>query len=91
MEDATALLQLNQRMLTSLGYTVLAAAASTPGEAIRLARESQGRIDLLLTDVVMPEMNGRELAAKLHSFMADHEAGVHVGLHRQRHRPSRCA
>ena len=67
MEDETALLQLNQRMLTSLGYTVLA--ASTPGEAIRLARESQGRIDLLLTDVVMPEMNGRELAAKLHSFL----------------------
>jgi len=67
LEDEIALLQLNQRMLTSLGYTVLA--ASTPGEAIRLARESQGRIDLLLTDVVMPEMNGRELAAKLHSFL----------------------
>jgi PAS domain S-box-containing protein len=67
VEDEIALLQLNRRMLTSLGYTVLA--ASTPREAVRLARESQDRIDLLLTDVVMPEMNGRELAAELHSFL----------------------
>jgi len=67
VEDETALLQLNQRMLISLGYSVLAAA--TPNEAIQLAREGQGQIDLLLTDVVMPEMNGRELAAKLHDFL----------------------
>jgi len=67
VEDEIALLQLNRRMLTSLGYTVLA--ASTPREAVRLARERQGRIDLLLTDVVMPEMNGRELGAELHSFL----------------------
>jgi PAS domain S-box-containing protein len=67
VEDEIALLQLNRRMLISLGYTVLA--ASTPREAIRLARESQDRIDLLLTDVVMPEMNGRELAAELHRFL----------------------
>jgi len=69
VEDENALLQLNRRMLTSLGYTVLA--ASTPREAVRLARESQDRIDLLLTDVVMPEMNGRDLAAELHRFLPD--------------------
>ena len=50
-------------MLTRLGYHVLA--ASTPSEAIGLAERCAGRIDLLITDVVMPEMNGRELAGRL--------------------------
>ena len=52
-----------------LGYTVLA--ADTPGKAVRLAREHPGPIDLLLTDVVMPEMNGRDLAKKLLSNYPD--------------------
>lgn len=59
-------------MLESQGYTVLA--ASTPGEAIHLAKEHPGRIDLLLTDVtdvVMPEMNGRDLASNLRSLYPD--------------------
>jgi YesN/AraC family two-component response regulator len=46
-------------------------AAATPGEAIRLALEYRGRIDLLMTDVVMPEMNGRELAGNLLSHYPD--------------------
>ncbi len=56
-------------MLERQGYTVLA--ASTPGEAIRLAREHAGEIHLLMTDVVMPEMNGRDLAKNLLSLYPD--------------------
>jgi CheY-like chemotaxis protein len=50
------------RFLESKGYAVLVAAS--PSEAIGAARE-HGSIDLLLTDVVLPEMTGSELAAKL--------------------------
>jgi CheY-like chemotaxis protein len=50
-------------MLKSLGYAVLS--AQTPGQAIRLHEKNIGKIDLLVTDVVMPEMNGRELSDRL--------------------------
>jgi PAS domain S-box-containing protein len=63
VEDEPAILNLGRRMLESLGYTVLT--AGTPGEAIRVAESSTRRIDLLITDVVMPEMNGRDLARRL--------------------------
>jgi PAS domain S-box-containing protein len=82
VEDEPAILNLTTMMLQRLGYTVLA--ASTPGEAIRLAREHMGKIDLLMTDVVMPEMNGRDLAKNLLSlnpslkrlFMSGYTANV---------------
>jgi CheY-like chemotaxis protein len=63
VEDEPAILRLAKRTLESLGYRVLA--ALTPGEAIRAAEAFGGEIDLLLTDVVMPEMMGRELAERL--------------------------
>jgi CheY-like chemotaxis protein len=63
VEDEVAILKATKRMLDGLGYTVLT--ASTPGEAIRLATEHVGQIHLLVTDVVMPEMNGRDLAKNL--------------------------
>jgi PAS domain S-box-containing protein len=66
VEDEPAILNMITRMLETRGYTVLA--AGTPGEAIRLAREHAGEIHLLLTDVVMPEMNGRALAKNLLSL-----------------------
>jgi two-component system, cell cycle sensor histidine kinase and response regulator CckA len=50
-------------ILSELGYTVLK--ASTPGEAIRLAHEHVGEIHLVITDVIMPVMNGRQLASNL--------------------------
>jgi PAS domain S-box-containing protein len=63
VEDEPSLLGLTQRMLERQGYTVLA--AGTPGEAIRLATGHPSHIHLLITDVVMPEMNGRDLAKQL--------------------------
>lgn len=59
-EDEPAILKLTSTMLSKPGYNVLA--ANTPGEAIRLALEYNGEIHLLITDVVMPEMNRRDLA-----------------------------
>ena len=69
VEDESMILEMTTIMLERLGYTVLA--AGTPGEAIRLAQEHPGRIDLLLTDVIMPEMNGRDLAKNLLSIYPD--------------------
>lgn len=63
VEDEAMILDIAHTMLERQGYTVLVAA--TPGEATRLAREHAGRIHLLMTDVVMPEMNGRDLAKRL--------------------------
>ncbi|MCW7753269.1 PAS domain S-box protein [Desulfobotulus sp. H1] len=63
VEDEPALLRLTSRMLQQLGYTTLSAAG--PAEALMLSRDHTGQIHLLLTDVVMPEMNGRDLAEKL--------------------------
>jgi response regulator RpfG family c-di-GMP phosphodiesterase len=69
VEDELAILEMTTEILERLGYNVLA--AGTPGEAIRLAQEYPGLIDLLLTDVVMPEMNGRDLAKNLLSIYPD--------------------
>ena len=66
VEDEPMILDIATTMLDRQGYTVMAAA--TPGEAIRLAREHAGEIHLLMTDVVMPEMNGRDLAKNLLSL-----------------------
>ncbi|MCE5272892.1 PAS domain S-box protein [bacterium] len=63
VEDHPGLLRMINEMLERQGYTVLV--AGTPGEALRLASEHAGKIHLVMTDVIMPEMNGRELARKL--------------------------
>ena len=71
VEDEPALLAMGSRMLERQGYRVLAAA--TPAEAVLMAEKlPAGEVHLLLTDVVMPEMNGRDLAATL--------ASIHPGL-----------
>lgn len=63
VEDEEAILELDKMMLEQLGYTVLI--ARTPGEALHLVKEHPEEIHLLITDVVMPEMNGRELSERL--------------------------
>ncbi|MEE4135811.1 MAG: PAS domain S-box protein [Desulforhopalus sp.] len=61
VEDERVILELGKKMLERLNYRVLA--ASTPKEALELAAGHQETIELLLTDVIMPEMNGRDLAS----------------------------
>ncbi|QJR37569.1 PAS domain S-box protein [Gemmatimonas groenlandica] len=60
VEDEPSILKLTSTMLRRLGYDVLVAAG--PSNAIALAEAHPGPIDLLLTDVIMPEMNGSDLA-----------------------------
>ncbi len=68
-EDEPAIVRITTKMLESLGYTVIS--ACTPDEAIRQAVDHTGRIDVLMTDVVMPGMNGRDMASKLVSHYPD--------------------
>ncbi len=63
VEDEPAMLEVTRDVLADLGYRVLATAS--PGEALSIAATEGDRVDLLVTDLVMPEMNGRELAALL--------------------------
>jgi two-component system, cell cycle sensor histidine kinase and response regulator CckA len=82
VEDEPAMLSMATIVLRGLGYTVLP--ARTPDEAIELAGTHAERIDLLVTDVVMPDMNGRELAQRIlsrhphirHLFMSGYTADV---------------
>ncbi len=63
VEDEPALLDLTQALLKRIGYAVLP--ASGPQEALELARTFTGTIHLLMTDVVMPGMSGRDLWQQL--------------------------
>ncbi len=67
VEDDTSILELGQKMLKSLGYKVWA--VNSPPRAIELIKDR--KIDLLLTDVILPEMNGRELADRLLAVRPD--------------------
>ena len=82
VEDEPAILEMVRIMIRRLGYTVLS--AGKPTEAMELARNFTGEIHLLMSDVIMPEMNGRDLArsiASLHPqirllFMSGYPANV---------------
>ncbi len=63
VEDEVQILELCQQVLRRAGYQVII--ASQPGEALILAEKHPGDIHLLVTDVVMPSMNGKELKERL--------------------------
>ncbi len=63
VEDEIPLLRLVTRMLEGLGYSVLA--SGSPVEALEVAAGHTGKIDLLVSDLVMPGMNGIELRKQL--------------------------
>ncbi len=68
-EDDAVVRDLLARSLRSAGYTVLV--AEHPTTAVAIAQESRRRIDLLITDVIMPEMNGRDLALAVKAHRPD--------------------
>lgn len=68
-EDEPVVRQVTCRLLERLGYRVIEAAQGA--EALRLAKDHPGAVDLLLTDVVMPYMNGRELADRLRALQPE--------------------
>jgi two-component system cell cycle sensor histidine kinase/response regulator CckA len=82
VEDDASILKLGKRILKNLGYNVLS--SKSPGDAFQLAKDHADKIHLLITDVVMPEMNGRELSEKLQAlypnlktlFMSGYTANV---------------
>ncbi len=82
VEDEPNILKISQRMLTDLGYNVYA--AKDAREAITIASSHLEEIDLLITDVVMPEMNGNDLSLAITAlrpairclFMSGHTADL---------------
>jgi hypothetical protein len=72
VEDEAALAEVTRRVLTRNGYTLLS--ASSGDEAIKVAAGHGGTIDLLLTDVVLPGMTGRDVAERI----AAARPGIHV-------------
>jgi len=69
VEDDKMLLDMETTMLKQSGYNVLS--AGTPELAQKIVKEHSGLIHLLLTDVVMPEMNGKDLSDKLLAILPD--------------------
>ena len=63
VDDDAAVLEVTKRVLERVGCYVLQ--AREPAAALQLARDHRGRLDLVLTDVTMSGMNGRELGERL--------------------------
>jgi DNA-binding NtrC family response regulator len=63
VEDEETVLKLGRAMLETLGYNVLSARSAD--QALKLTKGYTGKIDLLLTDMIMPDMNGKELSERI--------------------------
>ncbi|HLU69974.1 MAG TPA: response regulator, partial [Fibrobacteria bacterium] len=72
VEDELMILEVAVEVLEGLGYHVLS--TTSPVEALDIVERHDGRIDLLLTDVIMPGMNGRDLALRVRELRPD----IHV-------------
>jgi CheY-like chemotaxis protein len=66
VEDDPGILSMGKKMLERLGYRVIMGA--TPEDAVEQAQGSAGPVHLLVTDVVMPQMSGKDLAEKIKTF-----------------------
>jgi len=71
VDDDVAMLGMTRKMLQGAGYNVIS--VERPTEAINLVKTNPARIDLLLTDLVMPEMNGRTLAKQIAELRSEIE------------------
>jgi two-component system, cell cycle sensor histidine kinase and response regulator CckA len=69
VEDEESVLNISRAMLERQGYSVLT--ATTPDEALHIARSFSGKIHLLITDLIMPGMNGRDLAMQIKATRQD--------------------
>lgn len=69
VEDELIVREVTREVLQHAGYVVLESGSAK--EALRVARQYADRIDVLLTDVVMPGMNGADLASHLESMQPD--------------------
>jgi CheY-like chemotaxis protein len=69
VEDEGAVRAAARRILSTNGYRVFETAS--PTDAIGLAADTSRKIDLILTDVVMPEMSGMDLVVRLHAARPD--------------------
>ncbi len=63
VEDEPAIMRITKRMVEKMGFEVIC--AGNPREAIQIAKDYVGEIKLLITDVIMPEMNGRDLTKNI--------------------------
>jgi CheY-like chemotaxis protein len=69
VEDEDAMPAVTRRILAHGGYSVLTAAKGR--EALTIARDHADEIHLLLTDVIMPQMIGKEIAERMHAMYPD--------------------
>ena len=68
-EDDVAVRELMARALTTAGYNVLV--ATDPSKALEMAKDHAGPLELLITDVIMPDMNGKQLSEALTKIRPD--------------------
>ena len=83
VEDEDSVRRLTSRMLSGLGYNVLEARYGTEG--LRLAQDYDGNIDLVLSDVVMPQLSGPDMIEQMHKIRSGFKVLYISGFTQDRH------